>query len=98
MTITKKVVFVAKDESIGELKALLGTMVQASRIEDGCLLYNIYQMEDKPGTFVVIEAWESEEALEGHKHSAHYLHYKSNYDNRIRYYRDRQRSSGKRSF
>lgn len=80
MTITKKVVFVAKDESIEELKALLGTMVQASRIEDGCLLYNIYQLEDKPTTFVVIEAWESEKALDGHKHSAHYLHYKSSYE------------------
>lgn len=80
MTITKKVVFVAKDDSIEELKALLGTMVQASRIEEGCLLYNIYQMADKPTTFVVIESWENEEALKGHQHAAHYLHYKQNYE------------------
>jgi quinol monooxygenase YgiN len=80
MTVTKKVVFVAKDDKIEELKALLGTMVQASRIEKGCLLYNIYQMKDKPNTFVVIEAWEDEEALEGHKNSPHYKHYKSNYE------------------
>ncbi len=80
MTITKKVVFVAKDDSIAELKALLGTMVQASRVEDGSLLYNIYQLADKPTTFVVIESWESEEALEGHKNSPHYKHYKSNYE------------------
>ncbi|HIP01940.1 MAG TPA: antibiotic biosynthesis monooxygenase [Campylobacterales bacterium] len=80
MTITKKVVFIAKEDSIEALKALLGTMVQASRVEEGCLLYNIYQMKDKPTTFVVLEAWENEEALDGHKHSAHYLHYKSNYE------------------
>ncbi len=80
MTITKKVVFVAKDDKIDELKALLGTMVHASRIEEGCLLYNIYQMKDKPNTFVVIEAWENEEALDGHKNSAHYKHYKSNFE------------------
>jgi len=80
MTITKKVVFVAKDEAIEELKALLGTMVQASKIEEGCLLYNIYQMKEKPTTFVVIEAWENDAALEGHKQSAHYLHYKSHYE------------------
>ncbi len=80
MTITKKVVFVAKDECVDELKALLGTMVQASRIEEGCLLYNIYQLENKPNTFVVIESWESEEALDGHKTSEHYLHYKSNFE------------------
>jgi quinol monooxygenase YgiN len=80
MTITKKVIFVAKDDKIEELKSLLGTMENASRVEDGCLLYNIYQMKDKPTTFVVIETWENDEALEGHKHSAHYLHYKSNFE------------------
>lgn len=80
MTITKKVVFIAKDDSIEELKILLGTMVQASRVEKGCLLYNIYQIKDKPNTFVVVEAWENEEALEGHKQSAHYSHYKSHYE------------------
>ncbi len=80
MTITKKVVFIAKDDTIEELKALLGTMVQASRVEEGCLLYNIYQMKDKPTTFVVVEAWENDEALEGHKHSEHYLHYKNHYE------------------
>ena len=80
MTITKKVVFIAKEDSIEALKALLGTMVQASRVEEGCLLYNIYQIKDKPTTFVVVEAWENDEALEGHKRSAHYLHYKSHYE------------------
>ena len=80
MTITKKVVFVAKDDCIEELKALLGTMIQASRVEKGCLLYNIYQMQDRPATFVVVEAWENEEALEGHKNSEHYLLYKSSYE------------------
>jgi len=80
MIITKKVVFVAKDDKINELKALLGTMVKASRAEEGCLLYNIYQMKDKPTTFIVVEAWENDKALEGHKHSEHYLHYKSQYE------------------
>ncbi len=76
MTITKKVVFVAKEDSVEELKALLTTMVSPSRNSNGCLLYDIYQMSDKPTTFVVMESWEGEEALKGHQHSAHYLHYK----------------------
>lgn len=80
MQITKKVVFVAKEDKVEELKALLNTMVIPSRNEEGCLLYNIYQMEEKPTTFVVIETWENDAALEGHKHSAHYLHYKANYE------------------
>jgi len=80
MSITKKVIFVAKDDSIDELKALLTTMLEASRAEDGCELYNIYQMRDKRTTFVVVETWASDEALDGHKVSSHYLHYKSNFE------------------
>ena len=80
MTISKEVVFVAKDENIKELKALLATMVEPSRNAPGCLLYNIYQMDEKPTTFVVIESWENDAALDGHKNSAHYKHYKSNFE------------------
>ena len=42
MSQTKQVIFVAKEENISELKALLETMVQASRDEVGCELYHIY--------------------------------------------------------
>jgi len=80
MEITKKVVFVAKDENIAQLKALLETMVEASRDETGCLLYNIYQIKDKPNTFVVIETWENNKALDRHKNSAHYKYYKANFE------------------
>lgn len=80
MTITKKVIFIAKDDTIEELKALLTTMVKASQEEQGCLLYEIYQTKEKPNTFVVIETWENDTALEGHKHSAHYAHYKASFE------------------
>ncbi|MEA1917947.1 MAG: putative quinol monooxygenase [Campylobacterota bacterium] len=80
MKITKKVIFVAKDENINELKELLVMMVEPSRDEVGCELYNIYQLDEKPTTFVVIETWENEEALEGHKNSAHYKEYKANFE------------------
>lgn len=80
MEITKKVVFIAKDESISELKALLETMIEASRREDGCLLYNIYQLKNKPTEFVVVETWENEEKLKGHQNTTHYKHYKANFE------------------
>jgi quinol monooxygenase YgiN len=80
MNITKEVVFVAKDDTIDELKALLEMMVPASRAEKGCLLYNIYQTIDDPKTFVVIETWEDADALTGHQHSDHYKHYKAHYE------------------
>jgi quinol monooxygenase YgiN len=78
--ITKKVEFIAKDENIAELKALLQTMVKPSRASNGCELYNIYQMKEHPTTFVVIETWADDEALKGHQNSAHYKHYKANFE------------------
>jgi quinol monooxygenase YgiN len=78
--ITKKVIFVAKDDSIEELKKLLEMMVVPSRNEVGCELYNIYQLEAKPNTFVVVETWENDEALKGHQNSAHYKEYKANFE------------------
>ena len=80
MKVTKKVTFVAKEEYINQLKSLLNTMIIPSRQEEGCLIYDIFQMEHDPKTFIVVESWSSEEALEGHKHSKHYLHYKSSYE------------------
>ncbi len=80
MIITKNVIFVAKDDAIEELKALLTDMVKPSQAEKGCLLYEIYQKKEAPNTFVVIETWEDEAALEGHKNSTHYAHYKAHFE------------------
>lgn len=80
MTITKTVTFIAKDENIEELKALLKTMVEPSKNEKGCLLYDIFQVQAEPKKFIVIESWEDEAALDGHKNSSHYKHYKSTFE------------------
>ncbi len=80
MTITKQVKFVAKEENIEELKALLIDMVDASRSEEGCVFYYIHQLTQKPTTFVVLESWENDAALEGHKNSDHYKYYKENFE------------------
>ena len=80
MSITKQVTFIAKDGCIEELKELLKGMVEPSKAEEGCLFYHICQLKENPKKFVVLESWESEKALDGHKASAHYAYYKSNYE------------------
>lgn len=80
MVITKQVTFIAKKENIEELKALLKTMVQASKEEKGCLLYDIFQVNSQKEKFIVVESWENEASLDGHKVSAHYKHYKANFE------------------
>ncbi len=83
MNITKKVRYTAKEDKLKKFKALVSSMVLPSRQEDGCLKYNVYQYENQPTYFLVIEAWSDEEFLEGHKASKHYLHFKENCDDLI---------------
>ena len=78
--VVKQVTFIAESGHEEPLRILLRDMVQPSRAEQGCLRYDIYEMSKIPGHFVVVEAWENEEALEGHRHSEHYLYYKANYE------------------
>lgn len=80
MSITKEVKFIAKDECIEEMKALLIAMVKPSQDEEGCLFYHITQLKNEPTKFLVLESWRDDTALDFHKNSAHYKHYKSNFE------------------
>jgi quinol monooxygenase YgiN len=80
MTITKRVTFIAKEGSQAKMKELLTAMVEPSKAEDGCILYDIYQYENNPRKFMAVETWRDEAALDGHKASKHYAVYKSSYE------------------
>ena len=77
--ITKRVTFIAKVGDEKKMKALLSAMVIPSKAEEGCLFYEIVQYQDNPRKFMAVETWENENALDGHKSSAHYAIYKSSY-------------------
>jgi quinol monooxygenase YgiN len=55
-------------------------MVEPSKAEDGCLLYNIFQYENNRKKFMAVETWRDEVALDGHKATEHYAIYKSSYE------------------
>jgi len=80
MTITKRVTFIAKDGDEEKMRELLSAMVKPSKVEDGCLFYEIVQYENNRKKFMAIETWRDEKALDGHKTSAHYKVYKSSYE------------------
>jgi quinol monooxygenase YgiN len=54
-----------------ELKKLLRATLQ----EDGCLSYEIYECNDEKGKYIVIDQWESQDALSKHKASPHYKYF-----------------------
>ncbi|MFT5660610.1 MAG: quinol monooxygenase YgiN [Sulfurimonas sp.] len=80
MTITKRVTFIAKEGSENKMKELLSAMVAPSKIEDGCIFYEIFQYEENRRKFMAYESWRDEAALDGHKASAHYAVYKSSFE------------------
>ncbi len=80
MTITKRVTFIAKEGSEAKMKELLTAMVAPSKIEEGCIFYEIFQYKNNPRKFMAYESWENEVALNGHKSSAHYAVYKSSFE------------------
>lgn len=72
----KKEVFV-----VGELKVapqfktqvedILATLRKNTRSETGCIFYQFFEAEGKPGTFATIEHWSDADAEEKHWQTAH---------------------------
>ncbi|QCQ93105.1 putative quinol monooxygenase [Rhodococcus sp. SGAir0479] len=61
----------AKSGSENTVRAALTTLVEASRKEDGCVSYDLYESTSAPGTFVVVEVWADQHALDTHMKSPH---------------------------
>lgn len=62
------VVLSAKDlQSVPELRSLLAMQVNLSRQEPGCVRFEAFESQSVPGTFILIERWESQAALDVHR-------------------------------
>ncbi len=61
----------AKPESVDAVRAGLAALAAESLHEDGNVSYELFESGSTPGTFVTIEVWQSEDALDAHLQSAH---------------------------
>ena len=62
------VVLAAKDvNSISHIRTLLAMQVNLSRQEPGCERFEAFESQTVPGTFILIERWESQAALDTHR-------------------------------
>jgi quinol monooxygenase YgiN len=62
------VVLSAKEQaSLPELRRLLALQVNLSREEPGCIRFEAFESQSVPGTFILIERWESQAALDVHR-------------------------------
>jgi len=48
------------------LRAKLLSLVQPTRAETGCIMYDLYQASDDTGLFMFYECWKSKDDLEKH--------------------------------
>lgn len=64
-------IFVAKPGTENQVEALLRSLVEPSRKEDGAIFYNLHRDRENPRRFVFTEEWESQAALDAHVASAH---------------------------
>jgi len=62
---------VAKPESVEHVKSVLLGAVDPTRLEQGCVVYDLMQNSADPTDFTFYEEWTDEAALDAHGRSAH---------------------------
>ena len=71
MTITVVAHIKAKPPTIEATRELLQALIMPTRIEQGCIKYQLFQNEADPTDFTFIEEWTSDEDLNAHLTSDH---------------------------
>lgn len=62
---------VAKPGSVDHVRAGLRSLLEPTRQEVGCILYELMQNEADPTDFTFYEEWTNSDALDAHARSAH---------------------------
>ena len=73
MTVEVIATLEARPEREADLEAALTVLLTHTRQEPGIRRYDLYRDSTRPATFVMVEAYADEAALEAHRGSAHYL-------------------------
>ena len=73
MTVTVLALVKAQKGKENEVKINLMLQVEPTRIEEGCINYDLHQSVEDPTEFMFYENWTTREALKAHSESAHIL-------------------------
>lgn len=64
---------IVKQNKINEVLDLYKELVEKTRMEKGCLKYELFQDINNPSILTMIEEWEDNEALEEHFIKEHFV-------------------------
>jgi quinol monooxygenase YgiN len=61
-----------KAEAVSQFLTYSKVIVLASNLEQGCLVYNLYQEVGDPSSFIFYEEYENQEAIDFHNATNHF--------------------------
>jgi len=61
-----------KEGQLGAFVDYMREMIALTKAEDGCVAYDLYEAIDRSGEVVMVEIWESKEALDRHMETEHF--------------------------
>jgi quinol monooxygenase YgiN len=61
----------ASAEAADQVREALKTLAEATRAEEGCLAYDLFESGSAPGTFVTVERWRDAASLDAHMGTPH---------------------------
>ena len=64
--------FHLKENKAGDAIKLAQELIDETRKEAGCVQYDLAQSFENPDQLVILEAWETKEALDAHSASEHF--------------------------
>ena len=62
---------VALPDKVEQVKSVLMGIIEPTRQEKGCIVYELLQNQEDPTDFTFVEEWESQELLNTHLASVH---------------------------
>ena len=64
-----------KPEFQDALKPIFKRLVTGSRAESGCLRYELNQSVENKNIYIIVERWESQQAIDLHNTTAHFVEF-----------------------
>lgn len=74
---------VALPDKVEEVKSVLLRLIEPTRQEEGCIVYELLHSYEDPTDFTFVEEWESQALLDTHMASAHFAEAGSQLDGLI---------------
>jgi len=69
------VTWIAKAGQEAEVTSIFSKLTEASRLEPGCVTYQVHRHKTEPRRFFIYEQYKDAAALEAHRATPHFLQY-----------------------